>query len=941
MKNRVKKFAALLLAMVMLGTSMAIPALASAGVSVTDVMKNDQKVITNVTVEVTGTTEKAGKGIIAVYTKKDSTLKKVFFSKTNLEKGSTEGKYTLDFEDKDLKVGEDEEMRVFVWAMDDEKGLTQQPLSDTYTYEEPKELPSTAIIGTLAANEKMFPQDEITIGDMAENLVFTPNTEDESKINVSGTIKYVESYTSIDEQYQTHYYLPVKVSGLNKDAVVYLGYQDGYEYEQEDENVTIIDGKKYIKITSDHFDAEETEFRFINRIGDEKQAITVMVDLDGDKRDYVPTTYTIDVSALTLAEKPAAASTASMCTLGAETALYEKTAAELAENLALTPNTEDASKIDVSGTLKYVENYPSMGDKAQTHYYLPFAVSGLNENTVVYLESKEGFTDTINEKTYKKITSANFDDDAKSLLYIVRAVDNDKKSFTVIVDLDGDGKEYAPTTYTFDLSELALEQVYNVTGIADKNISAVKLYQNDAVVASAEPKQGEDGTYTVTFPKLKAGEYAISAEVKSDENVEYVIDYIKVGGEETRTVNVVDGDVSFEVKSKEKTYTVSGTFTDVYGAVNYIAAVKLTNTATDGEIMGTVDYDTRTIVFSDVPNGTYSVNVLCNNKGLDDNYRNYYFAYELTSASYENGVLTVNKTDVSDLKVGISECSPAPGDSSGGAISLTGTASAGVEKVLLMDSGVVALTGTPSEQPDDNGKYTLTFDEEVIAGYTYTVVAVCTDGYVARIKNNSYANGKIYVRKLPRALHDTDAITVTAAAPADENLTVTNTAKEADKDTNNGYVDVRENAQAGACVKLTVNPNENYVTKSVAVTSGEDAVSLIQLDDNTYMFTMPDKDVTVSAEFERVYSITAETVEGAEISFWKDNGGTDDPTTSAAAGETVYVQVNVTDTNEEVGKVQYSADGENYTEAVYDENSRYYVFTMPASDVTVRALLMS
>lgn len=938
MKNRVKKFAALLLAMVMLGTSMAIPALASAGVSITGVTGNEQGIITNVTVEVTGTTEKAGKGIIAVYTKKDSTLKEVFFSNNNLKKGSTEGKYTLNFEDEDLKVGEDEEMRVFVWAMDDENGLTQQPLSDTYTYKEPKELPSTAIIGTLAANEKMFPKDEITIGDMAENLVFTPNKEDESKINATGTIKYVESYTSIDEQYQTHYYLPVKVSGLKKDAVVYLGYQDGYEYEQEDENVTTIDGKKYTKITSDHFDAEETEFRFINRIGDEKQAITVMVDLDGDGKEYVPTTYTIDVSALTLAEKPSAAS---MCTLGADTILYEKTASELAENLALTPSTEDESKIDVSGTLKYVENYTSMGEKAQTHYYLPFAVSGLNENAVVYLESNVGYTDTINEKTYKKITSENFDDDAKSLLYIVRAVDSEKKSFTVMVDLDGDGKEYAPTTYTFDLSELDLEQVYNVTGTADENISAVKLYQNDAVVASAEPKQGEDGTYTVTFPKLKAGEYAISAEVKSDENVEYVIDYIKVGGEEKRTVNVVDGDVSFEVKSKEKTYTVSGTFTDVYGVVNYIAAVKLTNTATDGEIMGTVDYDTHTIVFSDVPNGTYSVNVLCNNKGFDTNYSTYYFAYKLTSASYEDSVLTVNKTDVSDLKVEISECSPAPGDSSGGAISLTGTASAGVEKVLLMESGVVASTGTRSEQPDDNGKYTLTFDEEVMTGYTYTVVAVCTDGYVAHIKNNSYANGKIYVRKLPRALYDTDAITVTAAAPADENLTVANTAKEADKDTNNGYVDVREKAAAGACVKLTVNPNENYVTKSVAVTSGEDAVSLIQLDDNTYMFTMPDKDVTVSAEFAKVYSITAEAVEGAEISFWKDNGGTFDPATSAAAGETVCVRVNVTDTNKEVGKVQYSADGATYTDAEKDENGSYYVFTMPASDVTVRALLMS
>ena len=90
-----------------------------------------------------------------------------------------------------------------------------------------------------------------------------------------------------------------------------------------------------------------------------------------------------------------------------------------------------------------------------------------------------------------------------------------------------------------------------------------------------------------------------------------------------------------------------------------------------------------------------------------------------------------------------------------------------------------------------------------------------------------------------------------------------------------------------------------------------------------------------------MYSITAETVEGAEISFWKDNGGTFDPATSAAADEKVYVQVNVTDENKEVGKVQYSADGATYTDAEKDENDSYYVFTMPASDVTVRALLMS
>ena len=930
MKNKLKKIAALLLAMAMLGTSMAIPALASAGVSITGVTGNEQGIITNVTVEVTGTTEKAGKGIAAVYTK-DSTLKKVFFSKTKLEKGSTDGKYTLDFEDEDLKVGEDEELKVFVWALDDENGLTQQPLSGTYTPEKkPEIIQSAAEMGVLAADTKLY---EKTAAELTDGLELTADTADTTKINAAGTLKYVENYPSMGNNAQTHYYLPAKIGGLNENAVVYL--------ESKEDYTDTIGEKTYKKVTSANFDnAEKTELYFVRAIDSEKKSFTVIVDLDGDGKEYAPTTYTFDVSALALAEKPAIESTAAMCTLGAETALYEKTVSELAENLALTPNTEYASKIDVSGTLKYVENYPSMGEKAQTHYYLPFAVSGLNENAVVYFESNVDYTDTIGDKTYKKVTSANFDDEAKTLLYMVRAIDSEKKSFTVIVDLDGDGKEYAPTTYTFDLSALDLEQVYNVTGTADENISMVKLYQNDEVVASAEPKQGEDGTYTVTFPNIKAGEYALSAEVKSDENVEYVIDYIKVGGEETRTVKVVDSDVSFEVKSKEKTYTVSGTFYDIYGAVNYVAAVKLTNTETDDEIMGTVDDEKNTIIFSNVPNGTYSVNVLCNNGGLDDNYRNYYYAYELTSESYENGVLTVNKADVSDLYAAIGYCSPAPADIE--EISLTGTASAGVEKVLLMDSGIVASTGTPSEQADDNGNYPLTFDNaELTVGYTYTVVAVCTDGYVARIKNNSYANGKIYVRKLLRALHDTDAITVTAAAPADENLTVTNTAKADDKDTANGYVDVREKAAAGACVKLTVNPNENCVTKSVTVKNGEDTVSLISIDDNTYMFTMPDGDVTVSTEFAKVYSITAEDVDGAEISFFTKGGGTFDPATSAAAGETVYVQVNVTDDSASVGMVKYSADGENYTEAVYDDDSRYYVFTMPASAVKVRALLMS
>ena len=60
-----------------------------------------------------------------------------------------------------------------------------------------------------------------------------------------------------------------------------------------------------------------------------------------------------------------------------------------------------------------------MGSVAQTHYYLPYKISGLNENAVVYVQSKDGsnYTDPETGKTYKKVTSASFDNDAKTELF--------------------------------------------------------------------------------------------------------------------------------------------------------------------------------------------------------------------------------------------------------------------------------------------------------------------------------------------------------------------------------------------------------------------------------------------------------------------------------------------------------------------------------------------
>ena len=60
----------------------------------------------------------------------------------------------------------------------------------------------------------------------------------------------------------------------------------------------------------------------------------------------------------------------------------------------------------------------------------------------------------------------------------------------------------------------------------------------------------------------------------------------------------------------------------------------------------------------------------------------------------------------------------------------------------------------------------------------------------------------------------------------------------------------KETANAGETVTLTVTPKSGYVLKSLSVMNGETAIETTAGANNTYTFTMPDGDVSVSAVFE-------------------------------------------------------------------------------------------
>lgn len=241
---------------------------------------------------------------------------------------------------------------------------------------------------------------------------------------------------------------------------------------------------------------------------------------------------------------------------------------------------------------------------------------------------------------------------------------------------------------------------------------------------------------------------------------------------------------------------------------------------------------------------------------------------------------------------------------------------------------------------------------KVTAGTTITVVATPKDGYTLTADGVVVTYGDNQTLK---ATPDTEkANTYTFAMPAGDatvsaafeevkkyNVTVAGTVE-------NGTVGVEpKTAAAKDVVTVTVTPNTNfkYTDGSLKATYTDGGTKkeindfkAVDGKENTYTFTMPAADVTVSAAFEAVevetYSVTTKSTEYGKV--------TADKTTGVKAGETVTLTVEPVDNDSMLTKLAENGlaikdSKDTVVSYKAGEKANTYTFEMPADNVTVTA----
>ena len=148
-----------------------------------------------------------------------------------------------------------------------------------------------------------------------------------------------------------------------------------------------------------------------------------------------------------------------------------------------------------------------------------------------------------------------------------------------------------------------------------------------------------------------------------------------------------------------------------------------------------------------------------------------------------------------------------------------------------------------------------------------------------------------------------------------------------------GVITAPESSLYNETVNFSVVPNPGYILNSVTVTKdgNHQTVTVTDNGGGNYSFTMPEDDVTVAADFTRVYDINTvcNPPEGGSI------GVVGDTDSSVSGGEIEFnVNVNSNDGYALSSVVVTDATGETVD---CNFNNGTYSFTMPESDVTITA----
>ena len=191
--------------------------------------------------------------------------------------------------------------------------------------------------------------------------------------------------------------------------------------------------------------------------------IKITIDLDGDGKEYYPTTYEIDLTGVKF-QKSSEFTVASLT----EDEFEDEEGWHDTDNgykVTVAKDESDKTLYHVSGLLPIVDDDSWSDEKFDHNAYLYYL--GL----LLQLTDKDiSSGDDINVKFFHNDTEdSNFikatgeDFASQKELYILKALSatDETKKFTITVDLDGTGENYAPYTVTIDWSGLVLQAESN------------------------------------------------------------------------------------------------------------------------------------------------------------------------------------------------------------------------------------------------------------------------------------------------------------------------------------------------------------------------------------------------------------------------------------------------------------------------------------------------
>ena len=157
------------------------------------------------------------------------------------------------------------------------------------------------------------------------------------------------------------------------------------------------------------------------------------------------------------------------------------------------------------------------------------------------------------------------------------------------------------------------------------------------------------------------------------------------------------------------------------------------------------------------------------------------------------------------------------------------------------------------------------------------------------------------------------------------------------KDLTGGSVGGDEAANHGDTITVNVTPQPGYNVGEVTYTpDGGTTQKIVPNENGEYIFTMPDKNVTVSATFTAInYTVQVDTVNNGSVTIKTDSGDVN-KIEDANVGEKIVLNV-TTNNGYEIESVTFTKDGETAGTPATKNDDGTYSFEMPASNVTVSA----